>query len=192
MKQNDKTKLMAITSLLCAIGIIIPLVAPKFVLEPASFTLASHVPVFIAMFISPTVAIFVALITGFGFFFAGFPIVVVLRALSHIIFAAIGGFLLKKNSDYLNTVKSRGVFSFLISMLHAICEVTVVTVFYFGNNMSSLYYEQGYLLSVMALVGVGTLLHSIIDFGIAFFVWKPLQHVTNVPVSVRITSEIKQ
>ena len=43
------------------------MVMPRITIGPASFTLASHVPVFIAMFISPVVAIAVSLGTGFGF-----------------------------------------------------------------------------------------------------------------------------
>ena len=80
--REKETKLisMVIAALLCAIGIVIPMFAPKIILEPASFTLASHVPIFIALFISPPVALAVSVGTTLGFFFAGFPIVVVLRA----------------------------------------------------------------------------------------------------------------
>ena len=60
---------------------------PKIVLEPASFTLASHVPVFIAMFISPLVAFAVALGTTIGFLMSGLPVIIVMRALSHVVFA---------------------------------------------------------------------------------------------------------
>ena len=58
---------MVIAALLCAIGIIIPLFSPlKIILEPMSFTLASHVPTFLAMFISPVTAIFVSIGTAIG------------------------------------------------------------------------------------------------------------------------------
>ena len=70
MKTNS-VKRLTISALLIAMGIIIPMVMPRITIGPASFTLASHVPVFIAMFISPVVAIAVSLGTGFGFFFAG-------------------------------------------------------------------------------------------------------------------------
>ncbi len=185
-RNNNKLQSMVISGLLCAIGIIIPMFAPKIVLEPASFTLASHVPIFIAMFISPWVAASVALITGFGFLFAGFPIVVVLRALTHIIFASIGAFVLKKNGNILLSGKSTFIFGILISAVHAICEVAVVTFFYWGSGMTSAYYERGYLISVVCLVGIGTLIHSMIDLGIAIFVWKPLQHVITIPASAKV------
>lgn len=185
MNQQQKLQSMIISALLCAIGIIIPMFAPKIVLEPASFTLASHVPVFIAMFISPVVAITVALITGLGFLFSGFPIIIVFRALTHIIFAFIGAFILKKSPDIMKSTKKMFLFSLIIGIIHALCEVIVVTFFYFGDQMTA-YQDKGYLISVIGLVGLGTVIHSMIDFGIAIFVWNPLQHVVTVPVSVRI------
>ena len=94
--QHIKLQSMVIAALLCAIGIVIPKKKKKIVLEPASFTLASHVPIFIALFISPLVALSVSIGTTIGFLLAGFPIVVVLRALSHVLFAMIGAFILKK------------------------------------------------------------------------------------------------
>ena len=68
MKTNS-VKRLTISALLIAMGIIIPMVMPRITIGPASFTLASHVPVFIAMFISPVVAIAVSLGTGFSFDF---------------------------------------------------------------------------------------------------------------------------
>ncbi len=159
--------------------------APKLILEPASYTLASHVPIFIAMFISPYVAISVALISALGFLLAGiYPIAVVLRALSHIVFVVIGSFMLKKNPRLLSSVKGSVLFGLLMAVIHSVSEVTVVTLFYWGNHMSNAYYDKGYLTSVILLVGVGTIIHSMIDFTIAGMVWKPLQRIINIPVSV--------
>ena len=189
MKRQNTVQIMAIAALLCALGILIPMIAPKIVIEPASFTLASHVPVFIAMFISPVVAISVAIITGLGFFISGFPIVVVLRALSHVIFAAIGAYVLKKHSNLLATSKSTFLFSLIISIIHAMSEVAIVTFFYWGSNMTSAYYDKGYLFSVIILVGLGTVIHSMVDYTIALYVWKPVQKVVTVPVSVRLSSK---
>jgi niacin transporter len=177
---------MIIAALLCAIGIIIPMYAPKIVFPPASFTLASHVPIFLAMFISPFVAISVAIVTGFGFLFSGLPLIIVARALTHVVFAAIGSFVLKKNGNILKSVKSTAIFGFLISIIHAVCEVIVVTYFYWGNNVSNLYYDKGYLVSVVLLIGVGTLIHSLIDLSIATLVWNPIQHIVSIPVSARV------
>ncbi len=190
MNTKNSVQTMTIAALLSAIAILIPMFAPKFILEPASFTLASHVPIFIAMFISPYIAVTVAIISAIGFLLAGiFPIVVVLRALSHIVFAVVGSILLKKNKNFLNTTGGFVTFGLLMALIHAVCEVTVVTFFYWGNNMTSGYYDKGYLFSVILLVGVGTIIHSMIDFTIAFAVWKPLQKVVSIPASVRTSKQ---
>lgn len=185
MKAQTKIKTMTIAGLLCAVGIIIPMVMPRISMEPASFTLASHVPVFIAMFISPLVSIFVAVLTTFGFLISGTPIVIVLRALTHVVFALTGALILKKNNDILLSLKSSVLFSFVISLIHAIAEVVVVTIFYWGGTLAS-YEEKGYLISVIGLVGIGTLIHSMIDFGIAVYVWKPLQHIITIPANAKV------
>lgn len=59
---------LTISFLLIAIGIMILIVSPvKIILEPASFTFGSHIVIFIALFISPAIAVFVALDTAVGF-----------------------------------------------------------------------------------------------------------------------------
>ncbi|MDF2943494.1 MAG: hypothetical protein K0S01_2352 [Herbinix sp.] len=184
--QTNKIKTMCTAALLCAVGIVIPMFSPfKIMLEPASYTLASHVAIFIAMFISPPVAVTVALVTSFGFFIGGFPLVIVLRALTHIIFATLGAYILKKNNNILLSMKSMATFAFVISVVHAIAEVTVVSFYYWGG-MTTAYYAKGYLFTVIGLVGVGTIIHSLIDFAIAVIVWKPLQHVISIPANAKI------
>ena len=186
---DNKVKIMTISALLCALGILIPLTFPGIRLEPASFTLASHVPVIIAMFISPIVAAFVASVSAIGFLIAGFPIVVVLRALTHLIFSLIGAFILKKNSHMLQSYKSTALFAALISLIHGVAEVAIVTYFYSISGMSVEYYEKGFFISVILLVGVGTFIHSLLDFSIAVFVWKPLHKVISIPVNAKIKAK---
>lgn len=187
MNIRSKVITMCIAALLSAIGILIPLISPfKLILDPASFTLASHVAIFIAMFISPPVAIFVALVTSYGFFIT-YPLVIALRAASHLIFAASGAYFLKRNSNILSSAKKTVLFAFVISIIHAASEVLVVSYYYFGRiGLKELYYEKGYLVSVLLLVGVGTIIHSIVDFYIALFVWKPIQHSLFIPVSAKV------
>lgn len=182
---RDKVKIMTVSALLCALGILIPLTFPGIRLEPASFTLASHVPVMIAMFISPTAAAFVASVSTFGFLVAGFPIVVVLRALTHLIFSLIGAFILKKSRHMLQSFNGTALFALLISLIHGAAEVAVVTYFYWVSGMPIGYYDKGFFISVILLVGVGTFLHSLLDFSIAIFVWKPLQKVISIPVNAK-------
>jgi niacin transporter len=91
------TQKLTVTALLIAIGILIPMISPiKVIIEPASFTLASHVAVFIAVFMAPDAAIVVALGTTLGFFVGAFPPVIVLRAASHIVFVICASFFLKR------------------------------------------------------------------------------------------------
>jgi niacin transporter len=192
-KMNRNTKLISlvIAALLCAIGIVIPMFAPKIVFEPVSFTLASHVPIFIALFISPPVAITVTLGSTVGFFFAGFPLVIVLRALSHLIFVAVGAALLKKNPDFLSKVSGMVSYGLILAVIHALSEVAVVTWFYFGNSMAKSYYSYGYIFSVLVL-GIGTIVHSMVDYGIAVVVWRPVTHVIQIPVSAKSLPKRKQ
>lgn len=168
MRQNSSVQKLTVAALLIAIGIVIPMFSPlKIVLEPASFTLASHVPIFISMFISPVVALAVTAGTTLGFFLGGFPLVVVLRAASQVVFAFVGALYLQRNPKILASVPQLISFSFLLGLLHAACEVAVVSAFYAAGGMGGLYYEKGFLLSVMGLVGAGTVVHSMVDFAIA-------------------------
>ena len=167
---------LTISGLLIAVGIIIPMFSPiKIILEPASFTLASHVATFIAMFISPGVAGAVAIGTACGFFLGGFPIVIVFRAASHIVFALAGAFLLQKLPDIISSAVKLRLFSFLIALIHACCELIVVSALYFGGSMGESFYQKGFILSVLLLVGVGTVVHSMVDFEIAQLVLLPLK-----------------
>ncbi|MGL4913357.1 MAG: hypothetical protein ACRC3Y_13100, partial [Romboutsia sp.] len=133
MNSKLNTKAVVLSALLCAMGIIIPMFSPiKIILEPASFTLASHVAIFIAMFISPSTALFVTVGTTLGFLLGGFPITVVLRALSHVVFVSIGSIYLSKNRSTINNMKSSLGYSFVIGLIHAVSEVLIVIPFYFG------------------------------------------------------------
>jgi niacin transporter len=161
-------------ALLTAVGILIPMVMPiKVMVEPASFTLASHVAIFIAMMLSPAIAAAVAIGTTIGFLIS-FPPVIALRAASHLVFATVGGFWLQKHPETLSSPVKVHVFSFLIAILHAVCEVAVVCAFYFGGSMTAAYYEFGFLYTVILLMGVGGIIHSLVDFEIALVIYKAL------------------
>ena len=67
MKSKNINQLV-LAGVLCGIGIVVPMLMPKIVIGPMSFTLASHVAIFIAMFISPKLAAVVCLGTTLGFF----------------------------------------------------------------------------------------------------------------------------
>ncbi len=190
MKTNS-VKRLTISALLIAMGIIIPMVMPRITIGPASFTLASHVPVFIAMFISPVVAIAVSLGTGFGFFLSATPIIA-LRALSHLIFAVIGAVILQKHPEIL--INKEGKFTLLngklqlfnvgIGVIHSAAELVVVSVFYTMGNLPGTYYTAGFMYSIFLLMGVGGLIHSLVDFSIAYFLASTLSKHVDIPTFI--------
>lgn len=187
---SQKLYRMVIAALLCAVGILIPMFSPiKITLDPASFTLASHVAIFLAMFVSPGVAAAVSIGTTLGFFLAGFPITVVMRAASQIIFAVVGAFYIRKHPQcaFHPSKLANLFFSLLIGLIHAAGEVLIILPFYFGGSMAA-YESKGFFVSIILLVGVGTVVHSMIDFGIASMIWAPLHQImrpiSNEPVAV--------
>ena len=187
MKKNS-VRHLTISALLVAMGMIIPMIMPRVTIGPASFTLASHVPVFLAMFFSPGVAIAVSLGTAFGFFLSATPIIA-LRALSHLLFAVIGAFYLEKHPTIVLS-KNRFVlfnsrfqlFNFVIGLMHSAAELAVVSVFYTMGNMPETFYSQGYVYSIFLLMGIGGLIHSLIDYNIAYFVANALSKQVDIPV----------
>lgn len=164
---------MTSAALLIALGIVIPMFMPRVTVEPASFTLASHVPVMLAMFISPAVAAAVAVGTTIGFLFSATPVIVV-RAATHLVFAFFGALYLKKRPQVLMHPVRSQVFSLAIAFLHAACEVLAVTAFFMAGVMGESYYTHGFMYSVMLMVGVGGMVHSMVDFLIALVIMRVL------------------
>jgi len=193
MSTTKKIHTMALSALLIAVGVVIPMFMPiKLVIPPASFTLASHVAIIVAMFVSPFVAITVALGTTLGFLLGGFPIAVVLRALSHVVWAAFGAWYLKRDSELFQSRKKSLMFIFMIGLLHAICEVIIILPLYFSHALPEANYAQGFLYSIFTLVGIGTLIHSTVDFVISLGVWKVLVKANSVSsISTVKTMELR-
>lgn len=175
MNQSKKIHTMVISALLIAVGVAIPMFMPiKLVIPPASYTLASHVAIIIAMFVSPFVGVAVALGTTLGFLLGGFPISVVLRAFSHVVWAGFGALYLKKNPNTLCDIKKAVVFNLATALLHGICEVAIITPMYFANSLPAGNYANGYMYSILMLVGIGTVIHHSVDFVLSVGVWKVL------------------
>ena len=170
MKSHKHMQVFVLASLLIAVGTIIPMLMPKIIIGPMSFTLASHVAVMIAIFISPAVAIAVSLGTVLGFFMAGFPFVVVLRALTHVIWAYLGAQYAKKNPQIFEKPLKTLQFNIVIALIHALGEMIIVIPFYYGNGMDM----QTFMYMIFGLVGLGTVIHSSIDFCLTLPVWKAL------------------
>ncbi|MBP2098287.1 hypothetical protein [Enterococcus rivorum] len=186
--RRSSVRQLTISALLIGMGMIIPMVMPRITIGPASFTLASHVPVFIAMFFSPMMAVAVSLGTGLGFFLSATPIIA-LRALSHLVFAVIGAWYLQKNPSIVKP-KNKNIlfngrfqlFNLCIGVIHSAIELVVVSLFYTMGNMPETYYSQGYIYSIFLLMGIGGLIHSLIDYNIAYYLAFALSKQFNIPV----------
>jgi niacin transporter len=143
----------------------------RLVIPPASYTLASHVAIFIGMFISPKVAIGVSIGTAFGFFFGGFPIEIVIRAASHIVWAWPGAVYLSKIDKFaLSGIKLRA-FSLVIALVHGASEVLSVIVFFVAVGFPA---DRG-LSWLLLFLGFGTIVHSLVDLEIANVIRRALQ-----------------
>jgi len=169
--------------ILTAIGIAIPMFFPlRVVIEPASYTFASHVVLFLAMFISPKVAAAVVLGTTIGFFLGGFPLPVVFRAASHIIFVLAGALYLQRvNKLALRGVRLR-VFSLVLALIHGASEFIAVVLFYSfapQMGMDMIFRRGGLFFTFFLLVGIGSVVHSLIDFELAMIVKRVLVRQQN-------------
>ncbi|AQP53539.1 hypothetical protein CBF34_00280 [Vagococcus penaei] len=185
MKSQSVSQL-TYAAILIALGIMIPMVMPvKVVIGPASFTLASHVPVFLAMFVSPSVAALVSLGTAFGFFITLPDPVIATRALSHIIFAVIGAWYLQKNPKVITSTKKFMAFNFVMGLIHVAMEMLVVMIFFMTGGLSAASYTAGFYVTVLLLVGVGGFIHSLVDGWLAYFIGQRIGYRFKFPIFIK-------
>lgn len=163
---KGKTKELTLTALLTALAIIIPMVMPvKVVMPPFTATLASHTPLILAMFLSPMAAILTAIGSAIGFFFTFSPIVAA-RAATHVFFTIAGAYLIRK--------KSHPVLVIIITLiLHSLTDMATVYVAAEFMGMKTLLNSNamGY---VQAWLGLGTAVHHLVDFFLAYLIMIPL------------------
>lgn len=175
-----KSRNITIAALLTAFGILIPMLMPfKIIIGPASYTLGSHIPINIAMFNSSSVGIVVALGTTLGFLLAGFPVVVTLRALSHVLYITLGSIILAKNQHLLADTKKRTIFNVTINLVHALAEVIVVYLMTSGNIAT----QSNYFYTLFVLVGIGTLIHGCIDLELSYQITRLIQQRAKIQVT---------
>ena len=147
----EKTKNLTVAAMLTAISIVIAMFCPKIIVfPPFTATLAAHVPIMIAACISLTTVAIVGIGSTIGFYFA-FPAlpVVSARVATHMIFSMIGSYMLKKGCNIYLTVA-------ITALLHAIFEMLLIFIPVF-------YPTQVGLGVAMAVLGIGTLIHHVID-----------------------------
>lgn len=136
---------LAVGGLLAAFSLIIPLYFGflRVYLPPFSATLASHVPVMLAIFVNPLTALLVGAASTLGFFITLGPVIAA-RAAVHMLFGVTGALLYRKGMP---------AWQVLLATLpiHALGESLAVVPF-------------GYdLFSAGIVVGVGTVLHHGVD-----------------------------
>ncbi len=175
-RYSKSIKSITIAGLLTALAIVVPLFMPKLpVPQPFSVTPASHLAVILAMFINPFTVICTVVGSSIAFFAVLGP-VVAMRAFSHILFALVGCYLLKKRYNLIFTIV-------ITAILHALGEVVVVSIFaLFGMAESTVYFVWG-------VTGGITMLHHCFDFAIAMVIYKALFAapglVTLMPVNLK-------
>lgn len=163
MNRNSRVRELVFAALLTAFAIIIPIQfgVLKVVIPPFTATIASHVPMFLAMLISPMVAIIVGLGSALGFLLSGMTPVVVARALTHILVGLIGAKIVIKNKDFKKAIIITGP-------IHGLLEALVIIPF-IGLDIYQL----------LIVTGVGTILHHYVDGTISYFLAKAVAKSRN-------------
>lgn len=164
---NDKLQKMVLTSLFIALSIIIPIQFGflKVVLGPFTATLASHVPMFFSMLISPAAAIVVGIGSALGFVLSGLPIYVVARASMHIIVGAVGALAIRKGMEFKKVI-------LITAPIHGLLEAISVIPFY-GLNVYK----------ILVVVALGTVIHHLADGAISLVLLRALSRATGKDLS---------
>lgn len=173
MRTSIKVKEMVIAALLVALAIIIPIQFGflKIIVGPFTATVASHVPMFIAMLISPITAIIVGVGSGIGFLLSGMPMHVVLRAFTHIIVGFVGAKIILKKRNFRQAI-------IVTAPIHGILEGLAVIPF--GFNM----YQ------VIIVTVVGTMIHHFIDGSLSFVLANSLAKVRKKDIYTTFNDKI--
>ncbi|MDK2784142.1 MAG: niacin transporter [Bacillota bacterium] len=145
-------------ALLTGLSLLIPLAFGNYLrvyLPPFSATLASHVPVMLAMLVSPAAAMLVGAGSAVGFLMVMGPVIAA-RAAVHMLFGLAGALLIKQGRSFRTALLAS-------APIHALGEALVVLPFGFTS------YEA------LVLVGIGTLLHHAADAVISLAVASSLR-----------------
>lgn len=150
MDNREKIRRMMFAAVLIAISIIIPTQFGflRIVIGPFTATIASHVPMFLAMLIAPEVAIVVGLGSALGFFITS-PLVIAARASMHVVVGYIGALIIKKDKNLKKAIA-------ITAPIHGILEGLVVIPF--GVSVYQF----------VVVVAVGTMIHHFVDGAISY------------------------
>ena len=150
MDNREKIRKMMFAAVLIAISIIIPTQFGflRIVIGPFTATIASHVPMFLAMLISPEVAIAVGVGSALGFFITS-PLVIAARASMHVVVGYVGALIIKKDKNLKKAIA-------ITAPIHGILEGLAVIPFGFS------------VYQFIVVVAVGTMIHHFVDGAISY------------------------
>jgi niacin transporter len=151
-----ETRHLVTAALLTALAMAVPLALGgvlTLAIPPFTATVASHVPVMLAMQVSPFAAAMSGLGSALGFFLRLGSPVVAARAAVHAVFGLAGALLVRRGLGF-------GAALLLILPLHALGEALVVLPFGWA------------LAKAGVVVGLGTALHHLIDAVLALAVMR--------------------
>ncbi|MBB6632198.1 hypothetical protein [Clostridium algidicarnis] len=170
---DNKLEKMVLTSIFIAFSIIIPIQFGflRINIPPFSATLASHVPMFFSMLISPASAIVVGVGSAVGFLLAGTPLPVVARASMHIIVGFLGATAIKRGISFKKVV-------IITSPIHGILEALAVIPFVGFNAFY-----------ILVVVMIGTMLHHIADGAISYVLLKSLSRAMKRDMTMSILKQ---
>lgn len=159
MAPAARARELAAGSLLAALALLIPLAFRGWLqvtVGPATYTLASHVPSMLSMFISPFAAALVGLGSTLGFLVTLGPVVAA-RAFTHVLFGVAGALLVRRGASAWTAILAA-------LPVHALGEGLVV-------------YAYGVLPSGLTVTAatVGFGLHHVVDGAIAVALLRVLQ-----------------
>ena len=158
------TQRLVISAFLIALSMLIPVALRPIAIQmpPFTATLASHVPLMIAIYLDPKIAIAVSFGSMFGFFIA-YPgmLVVPARAIAHVMFAIPASYMIKHKVNIVLTILVSGI-------IHAVFEMLVILIPMFYPT------EVG-LPQALTVMGVGTFIHHFVDVAIAISIIKILK-----------------
>lgn len=161
---NNRIKEMVYAGLLTALAILIPIQFGflKIFVPPAfTATIAAHVPMMLAMLISPFVAAVVGIGSTLGFLMSGMPAPVVARAATHIVVGYIGAKMIMKSSNY-------AIAATVTAPLHGFLEMIIVIPF-IGITVNW----------ALVVTLIGSIVHHGVDAIIAFVIVKAVAKARN-------------
>ena len=130
---SKTVKFITMSAVLIALGVLFSMIMPRWVFTPMiAWVPAVHVPIFIACFISPSMAILVSIGTTLGFATTGAPPQLVARVATHLIFVVALAFYIKKYGMP-KKIWHVAILGVAINIIHGIGEAVAMHLIFFSQ-----------------------------------------------------------